>query len=107
MATSEFIAIIITGIVLGMRFIHAREVIHRPLKPSNVLLDEQGCPQISDLGLSKFAETDMSMTRGLGTLLYMAPEMFEGVEYSKPVDVYSFAILFYDVVFGDPPFPAY
>jgi serine/threonine protein kinase len=98
-------AIVIVGIVIGMKFIHSRGVIHRDLRPANILLDERGHPKIGDLGSSRFCDLRMTMTSGVGTRLYTAPEMYGDADYTAAVDVYSFALIVYEVLVGKSVFP--
>lgn len=100
--------IILIGIARGMLYLHNHRIIHRDLKPDNVLLDENLHPHITDFGLSQTFqsyEPVMSMSIGLGTPVYMAPELFEGGSYTSKVDVYSFAILMYEVLTGNEAYP--
>jgi serine/threonine protein kinase len=99
------IAIVAIGIVVGMQFIHSRGVLHRDLKPANILLDEHGYPQIGDLGSSRFGDMGLTMTAQVGTPLYMAPETYDDSDYTTAVDVYSFALMLYELVVGAPAFP--
>jgi serine/threonine-protein kinase len=99
------IAIIIGGIVLGMRYVHARGFIHQDLKPSNILLNDKGQVLIADFGLGRDEFVDVTPTGG-GTVAYAAPELFqEGVEWTRTVDVYSFALIAYELLVGSPVFP--
>jgi serine/threonine protein kinase len=99
------IAIIIAGIVAGMRFIHSRGVIHRDVKPGNILIDERGYVRIGDLGSSRLVSLDVTQTKQVGTALYMAPEMYEDGVYDASADVFSFALIVYELVVGDYVFP--
>jgi serine/threonine protein kinase len=90
--------ITIVGIVLGMEFIHAKGFIHRDLKPTNILLDDDRNIKTSDFGSSRVYEADVTM-RNVGTPLYMAPEASERV-YDSKVDVYSFGLILYEIVSG-------
>jgi TPR repeat protein len=98
------VAMILIGIILGMKFFHSRGVLHRDLKPENILLDDNGRPQIADLGSSRFIEMDVTLTRQVGTPLYMAPELYEIGIYTPAVDAYSFALILYELVVGRPVF---
>jgi serine/threonine protein kinase len=69
------VAIIASGIVLGMWFAHLRGFLHRDLKPENILIDSEGRVRICDLGSARFADLDLNLTKQIGTPLYMAPEM--------------------------------
>jgi tRNA A-37 threonylcarbamoyl transferase component Bud32 len=105
---------LIRGICDGMAVLHSRNILHLDLKPQNVLISGDGTPWIADFGLAKAksAMTSVASTNGgskRGTLQYKAPELFRpkskgGSRYEKPADVYSFAMLCWEVFSGDVPF---
>jgi Ras-related protein Rab-6A len=99
------VSIILTGLVIGMKFIHSHGVIHRDLKPGNIVIDEHGWPQIGDLGSSRLASLDITLTRDVGTPLYTAPEMYDECEYTSAIDVYSFSLIAYELLVGEYVFP--
>jgi serine/threonine protein kinase len=99
------VAIIVSGLTYGLRFLHSKNVIHRNLKPENVLIDEKGRPLIGDFGLSRLADLNVTQTKGIGAPHYMAPEMHESDDYTTAVDVFSFAMIVYEVIVGRPVFP--
>jgi serine/threonine-protein kinase len=76
------------------------------LKPANILLDKRGHPTIGDLGSGRFCDLRQTATSGVGTPLYMAPELYEAADYTGSVDVYSFSLIAYKVLVGEPVFPA-
>lgn len=99
----------------GMNFLHCRRVIHRDLKSLNLLLvskvatsDDTCWVKVSDFGLSRrlpvVAPALEVMTGGLGTYLWMAPEVLLGGSYDLPADVYSFAIVLFEVICRRLPF---
>jgi FtsZ-binding cell division protein ZapB len=100
--------IVILGLAGGMRYLHARSIIHRDLKSENVLFDDSLGPHIADFGLSRIITRDdpkgLKMTRKIGTPIYMAPELFQGQTYDQKVDVYAFAILTYEILSSMLPF---
>lgn len=98
--------IVLYGIAKGMAYVHSQDVMHRDLKPDNILLDENYEPKIADFGLSKLANSDIvtQHTMQIGTLLYEAPEVMESGCYDKKVDVYSFAIIACYMFKGKVPF---
>ena len=96
---------ILYGIAVGMNHIHNKGVIHRDLKPGNVLIDEFFNPRITDFGLSKITQISQTQSTFSGTIKWMAPEILnENSYYSFPVDVYAYAIIIYEVISGIVPF---
>jgi serine/threonine protein kinase len=95
----------IIGLTCGMKYVHSHGIIHRDLKPSNVLLDSvTHRVHICDFGSSRFLLTESTLTQQTGTPCYMAPEMYEDVEYDFKVDVFSFGLIAYEIVAGQPFF---
>jgi serine/threonine protein kinase len=89
--TPKVKAKIAIGIVLGMRYMHVSGVMHRDLKPGNILLDERFEVRIGDLGSARFTDLQATMTGTVRTPSYMAPEILDA-DYGLSVDVYSFAM---------------
>jgi serine/threonine protein kinase len=100
------VAIIICGIVLGMRFIHSRRVIHRYLKPANILIDAWGLAKIGDLGSAQFLDARATQTTGVGTRRYMAPEMHKDAHNTTAIDVFAFVLILYELLVGEMAFPS-
>jgi serine/threonine protein kinase len=85
--TRTFIALY--GTAIGMMVLHSRRIMHRDLKPGNILLNDDFEPKIANFGLSKLVKAGESMmlTSSLGTPHFMAPEMLADESYGFPVDV--------------------
>ena len=87
---------------------HQRGILHRDLKPGNILVDEDGEPHVTDFGLAKQMESNSSVTLSgqiMGTPQYMAPEQAEGggVELTTAADVYGLGTIFYEIICGKLP----
>lgn len=100
-----WIATAIGSIILGMKYIHSNNYIHRDLKPGNILVDDQGNVLIGDLGSSRFVDLQITYTKMVGSPFYMAPEMYDEGQYTKLVDVYSFALILFELLVKQPVFP--
>jgi hypothetical protein len=90
---------------------HMHGVLHRDLKPGNILIDAQGEPQVADFGLARLLDRNSSLTQPgevLGTPQYMAPEQASGKpgEITNAADIYSLGAILYEVLTGQPPFKA-
>jgi serine/threonine protein kinase len=101
---------IITQIAQALHYAHLRQVIHRDVKPDNILVLPDGRAKLTDFGLAKDYNNDQDLTRqasGLGTPNYMAPEQFADAKSVGPrSDVYSLAATLYATVTGLLPFAA-
>ena len=90
---------------------HDRGVVHRDLKPGNILLTEQGLLKVTDFGLAKQVDTDSGHTQTgsvLGTPSYMAPEQAAGAtsQIGPASDVYALGVILFEMLVGRPPFQA-
>ena len=93
---------------------HGQSVVHRDLKPGNILVDAEGNPKVIDFGVAKSTDSDLTLTRQsdsgsiVGTVQYMAPEQFvEGHEarsIDSRADVYALGVVLYELVSGELPY---
>jgi serine/threonine-protein kinase len=92
-------------ILRAARFAHKRGVIHRDLKPHNVILDEDGRARVSDFGIARAGASDMTMTGSImGTAQYLSPEQAQGYSVSASSDIYSVGVILYELLTGVVPF---
>jgi eukaryotic-like serine/threonine-protein kinase len=99
---------IIRDLAGALDHLHRRGVVHRDVKPANVLLSRTGRVKLADLGIAVAADRTRITTSGavLGTVAYMAPEQLEGKEPTPAVDVYSLAAVAFEALSGRRPRPA-
>lgn len=92
-------------ILLGLEYLHERNILYRDLKPENILLDKNGNIKLADFGICKILE-DGGVTESLtGTVQYLAPEVFFSKKgYCLMVDVWSLGCCLYEMVSGNPPY---
>ena len=90
----------------GLGALHQRDIVHRDVKPSNVMLDRERAAALTDFGLARgYAYTTLTRPgQILGTLDYMAPELIEGKPATPSSDIYALGCLVYECVTGNPPF---
>src|SRR5918999_5496743 len=85
---------------------HERGIVHRDVKPQNVLLDEHGNPKLTDFGIARALDTTQESRAGayLGTAAYSSPEQLQGHKVTPKSDVYSLGATLYHAATGEPPF---
>ena len=102
---------IIEGVAEGLHHAHLHGVIHRDVKPANIIVDRSERAQLMDFGLARRVDEDLEATQSgttMGTPSYMAPEQAEGrlAEVDPQSDVYSTGACLYELLTGRPPFEA-
>jgi serine/threonine protein kinase len=99
---------IIAQVAQGLHKAHKMGLVHRDVKPDNILINAEGQAKLTDLGLVKELDTDLNLTRtgrGLGTPHFMAPEQFRNAKNADlRCDIYSLAATLYQMVTGELPF---
>ena len=99
----------IAKVARAVQYAHSKGILHRDMKPGNILLDGRGEPMVSDFGLAKWLDTSSHLTRTLtifGTPGYIAPEQVNGTvgKLGPASDVYSLGAILFDLLTGRPPF---
>ncbi len=100
---------IIASLARTVHYAHERGILHRDIKPGNILLDAEGEPHLADFGLVRLVESDSTVTRTkevLGTPSYIAPEQAAGQneKVTSATDVYGLGAVLYQLLTGHPPF---
>jgi hypothetical protein len=101
------------GLVLqaarGLAYAHERGIVHRDVKPQNVLVNDEGVAKVTDFGIARNAGLDDSLTQTgtiLGTTDYLSPEQAQGQAVDERADQYSLGVVLYELLAGAPPYPA-
>src|SRR5438552_8205150 len=100
---------LIVKLARTVQYAHEHKILHRDIKPGNILLDAKREPHLTDFGLARLVETESTVTRTrevLGTPSYMAPEQASGetMKLGKATDVYGLGAVLYQLLTGHPPF---
>jgi len=107
--TAQETAQLLIPVARALDFAHENNVVHRDMKPANILLDPQGVPKVTDFGIAKRLTAESALTLSgaiIGTPVYMAPEQARGTsrDVGAAADIYSLGAILYEMLAGRPPF---
>ncbi|XP_044475350.1 serine/threonine-protein kinase STY46-like isoform X6 [Mangifera indica] len=88
----------------GMDYLHQKNIIHRDLKTANLLMDSQKVVKVADFGVARFQSQGGVMTAETGTYRWMAPEVINHQQYDQKADIFSFAIVLWELVTAKVPY---
>ena len=99
---------IVSSMAGALSYAHKNGIIHRDVKPSNILIQSDGSPLLSDFGIAKvLSDEDLTLTGtsvGMGTPEYMAPEQGTSARIDERTDIYSLGVVFYELLVGEKPY---
>ena len=100
------------GVLQALDYAHKRGIVHRDMKPENVLISDEGTVKVADFGIARLIDEPVASSTAtktgttVGTPLYMSPEQVASSRVDGRSDLYSAGIMFYELVVGQPPFTA-
>lgn len=89
----------------GLGAIHAAGIVHRDMKPANVMLTEDGTVKLTDFGIARLTSMDATSVGMIGTPAYMAPEQMTGQPVDARADIYATGVMLYELLTGRKPYP--
>jgi beta-lactam-binding protein with PASTA domain/predicted Ser/Thr protein kinase len=105
--TPEEAVALIRQVLEAARFAHRKGVVHRDLKPQNVIVDDQGKALVTDFGIARAGVSEITQTGSvMGTPHYLSPEQAQGYDVTAVSDLYSIGVLLYEALTGRVPFEA-
>ncbi|KAB8214741.1 kinase-like domain-containing protein [Aspergillus novoparasiticus] len=102
--TEEAVRFWMAELGCALKYIHSQGIIHRDVKPDNVLLDSEGHVHLADFNVASDFRPGKPLTSKSGTLAYLAPEVYEGGGYYCEVDWWSLGVTFYECIYNKRPF---
>jgi serine/threonine kinase 32 len=104
--TEDAVRFWIAELGCALRYVHQQGIVHRDVKPDNVLLDNEGHVHLADFNVASDFTPGKPLTSKSGTLAYLAPEVYMGKGYQSEVDWWSLGVLFYECIYNKRPFEA-
>src|SRR3954471_3773899 len=96
---------LIEQVLRGLGYAHKRAIVHRDIKPQNVLIDREGVAKVADFGIARAGNSQMTQTGAIvGTVQYISPEQAQGLPVDHRTDLYSAGVVLYELLTGQVPF---
>jgi len=88
----------------GLEYLYENNIMHRDLKPQNILVSKEYILKITDFGFARYMNNDIIIKTLCGSPMYMAPEIIKYKKYNNTSDLWSIGVIMYEMLFGSPPF---
>ena len=102
------VAQVMQDVILGLQYLHSENIIHRDVKPENILINNENdieTAKIADFGYAiKLESSKQKVTDFVGTMDYLAPELIDNKPYSFSVDIWAIGVIIYELLVGETPF---
>src|SRR3954469_15928075 len=96
---------LVEQVLRALGYAHRRGIVHRDVKPQNVILDHDGAAKVADFGIARAGHSEMTQTGAIvGTVQYLSPEQADGRPVDSRSDLYSAGVVLYELLTGRPPF---
>ncbi|KAI9718749.1 MAG: hypothetical protein M1812_003923 [Candelaria pacifica] len=105
--TEDAVRFWIAELGCALRYIHTQGIVHRDVKPDNVLLDSEGHVHLADFNVASDFNSSRQLNSKSGTLAYLAPEVYTGKGYLSEVDWWSLGVTFFECIYNKRPFEAH
>ena len=102
--SENFIWKIFIDLLLGIKYLHDNNIIHRDLKTANIFIDKNYNAYIGDFGVSKILNDNVKTYTQIGTPLYLSPEIINKNKYDKKIDIWGLGCILYEIITLDQPF---
>ncbi|KAF3492336.1 Serine/threonine/dual specificity protein kinase, catalytic domain [Arthroderma uncinatum] len=102
--TEEAVRFWMSELACALHYIHGQGIVHRDVKPDNILLDSEGHVHLADFNVASDFKPSKPLTSRSGTMAYLAPEVFQGGGYISNVDWWSLGVTFYECIYNKRPF---
>jgi len=104
--TENFCKYVCHRVLMGLKYLHDRHILHRDIKSDNILVSTDGSIKLADFGYAtQLTQSKKNRVSKVGTVCWMAPEMITGkLHYDNKIDVWSFGIFIVELCMGEPPY---